>query len=188
MAARGRKQKACHLQWNVGEMLETHLAGKATMKRQNFDASTPPACAEHLHFTLNRETRRAPRLPVARTQMAWEDADQVSFAVRGTPTDNPETDHHSPLDRPTPTWGKKKNWVISNKNNKDTRERGWGTLSAEEWGRGIPHRAVNKQARRAREGGSAAKAQQLGVGNLVRVAEGGKLHWTGEKTHLPRDL
>jgi hypothetical protein len=38
-------------------MLEIHLAGKATEKRQNFDASTPPACTEHLHFTLNRETR-----------------------------------------------------------------------------------------------------------------------------------
>jgi hypothetical protein len=57
-------------------MLETHLAGKATEKRQNFDPSTPPACTEHLHFTFNGETRRAPRLPqVAHTQMAWEDAD-----------------------------------------------------------------------------------------------------------------
>jgi hypothetical protein len=62
-------------------MLETHLAGKATEKRQNFDPSTPPACTENLHFTLNRETRRAPRLPVARTQMAWEDVEKVSFAV-----------------------------------------------------------------------------------------------------------
>jgi hypothetical protein len=59
-------------------MLETHLAGKATEKRQNFDPSTPPACAEHLHFTLNRETRRAPRPPDAHAQMAWEDVDKVS--------------------------------------------------------------------------------------------------------------
>jgi hypothetical protein len=57
-------------------MLETHLAGKATEKRQNFDLSIPPPCTEHLHFTLIRETRRAPRLPpVTHTQMAWEDAD-----------------------------------------------------------------------------------------------------------------
>jgi hypothetical protein len=57
-------------------MLETHLAGKATEKRQNFDPSTPPACTENLHFTLNGETRRAPRPPpVACPQMAWEDAD-----------------------------------------------------------------------------------------------------------------
>jgi hypothetical protein len=57
-------------------MLETHLAGKATEKRQNCDPSTPPACTEHLHFMLNGETRRAPRpLPDAHTQMAWEDAD-----------------------------------------------------------------------------------------------------------------
>jgi hypothetical protein len=61
MAARGRKQKACFLQWNLGEMLETHLTGKATQKRQNFDPSTPPACAENLHFTLKGETRRAPQ-------------------------------------------------------------------------------------------------------------------------------
>jgi hypothetical protein len=59
-------------------MLETHLAGKATEKRQNFDLSTPPACTENLHFTLNGETRRAPRPPDTHTQMAWEDADKVS--------------------------------------------------------------------------------------------------------------
>jgi hypothetical protein len=35
-------------------MLETHFAGKITKKRQNFDPSTPPADAENLHFTLNR--------------------------------------------------------------------------------------------------------------------------------------
>jgi hypothetical protein len=40
-------------------MLETHLAGKATEKRQNFDPSTPPACTENLHYTLNGENRRA---------------------------------------------------------------------------------------------------------------------------------
>jgi hypothetical protein len=59
-------------------MLETHLAGKTTKKRQNFDPSTSPACAEHLHFTLNGETRRAPGLPDAHAQTAWEDADKVS--------------------------------------------------------------------------------------------------------------
>jgi hypothetical protein len=57
-------------------MLETHLAGKATEKRQNFDPYTPPGSAEHLHFMLNGETRRAPGLPPdACTQTAWEDAD-----------------------------------------------------------------------------------------------------------------
>jgi hypothetical protein len=60
-------------------MLETHLAGKATEKRQNFDPSKPPACTKHLHFTLNREIRRAPRPPPdAHAQMAWEDMDKVS--------------------------------------------------------------------------------------------------------------
>jgi hypothetical protein len=59
-------------------MLETHLAGKTTKKRQNFDPSTPPGGAENLHFMLNRETRRAPGPPVAHAQMAWEDTDKVS--------------------------------------------------------------------------------------------------------------
>jgi hypothetical protein len=59
-------------------MLETHLAGKTTQKRQNIDLSTPPAGAEHLHFMLNGETRRAPGPPVAHAQTAWEDADKVS--------------------------------------------------------------------------------------------------------------
>jgi hypothetical protein len=60
-------------------MLEIHLTGKATEKRQKFDPSTPPACAEHLHFMLNREIRRAPRLqPDAGAQMTWKDADKVS--------------------------------------------------------------------------------------------------------------
>jgi hypothetical protein len=62
-------------------MLETHFAGIITEKRYNFDPSTLPASAENLHFMLNGETRRAPGLPVARAQTAWEDADKVSFAV-----------------------------------------------------------------------------------------------------------
>jgi hypothetical protein len=56
--------------------LETHLTGKTTKKRQNFDSSTTPACAEHLHFTLNGETRRDPKMPPDTSiQTAWEDAD-----------------------------------------------------------------------------------------------------------------
>jgi hypothetical protein len=62
-------------------MLETHLAVKTTEKRQNSDPSTPPDCAEHLHFTLNGETRRAPGLPVTPAQTAWEDVNKVSLAV-----------------------------------------------------------------------------------------------------------
>jgi hypothetical protein len=41
----------------------------------------------------------------------------VSEVVRGTSTDNPGPVEHSPLDRPTPTREKKRNLVISNKNN-----------------------------------------------------------------------
>jgi hypothetical protein len=68
MVARGRKQKTCLLKRNLGETLETHLEGKATKKRQNSDPSTPPACAENLHNTLNGETRRAPgcQMPMPR--------------------------------------------------------------------------------------------------------------------------
>jgi hypothetical protein len=57
-------------------MLDIHLTGKTTKKRQNFDISTPPACTEHLHFTLKGETRRAPMLPPdASAQKAWEHVD-----------------------------------------------------------------------------------------------------------------
>jgi hypothetical protein len=45
MATRGRKQKACFLKQNLGEMLEKQFAGKTTKKRKNSDTSTPPACA-----------------------------------------------------------------------------------------------------------------------------------------------
>jgi hypothetical protein len=56
--------------------LQIHLTGKTTKKRKNFDPSTPPACTEHLHFTLNGETRAAPWLPPdAGIQTAWEDVD-----------------------------------------------------------------------------------------------------------------
>jgi hypothetical protein len=43
-------------------MLDIHLTDKTTEKRQNFDPSTPLACAQHLHFMLNGETRKAPGL------------------------------------------------------------------------------------------------------------------------------
>jgi hypothetical protein len=57
-------------------MLETHLADKASKNRQNFDPTTPPACAENLHFMLNGQTRRAPVPPAdSSTQTAWKDVD-----------------------------------------------------------------------------------------------------------------
>jgi hypothetical protein len=90
-------------------MLETHFAGIITEKRHNFDPSTPPTGTENLHFTLNGETRRAPRPPVTGAQTAWEDVDQVSFAVRSTPTDKPGSEQHSLLNRLTSTRGKKRN-------------------------------------------------------------------------------
>jgi hypothetical protein len=62
-------------------MPETHFAGIITEKRHNFDSSTPPTGAENLHYMLNGETRRASGQPVTGAQTAWEDADQVSFAV-----------------------------------------------------------------------------------------------------------
>jgi hypothetical protein len=70
------------------------------------------------------------------------------------------------------------------------RERGWGTLSAEDWGKGILPGTVNKQARQAGEApaGAGVCAQQPGAGKLVRVEEGGKLHRRGGKTHFPHEL
>jgi hypothetical protein len=71
-------------------------------------------------------------------------------------------------------------------------ERGWGALSAEDWGKGTLPRTVNKQARQAREplvgvrAGHAPSNQERG--KLVRVAEGGKLHRKRGKTHFPREL
>jgi hypothetical protein len=48
---------------------------------------------------------------------------------------------------------------------------------------------INKlgQAGEAPEG-AGARAQQPGAGKLVRVAEGGKLHRRGGKTHFPHEL
>jgi hypothetical protein len=69
-------------------------------------------------------------------------------------------------------------------------ERGWGALSAKDWGKGILPGTVNKQAGQAGEAlvGAGACAQQPGAGKLVRVAEGGKVHRRGGKTHIPRQL
>jgi hypothetical protein len=50
-------------------MLEIHLAGKNTKKRQKFDSSTPSSHAYHHHFTLNGEIKKAPghrQMPVPR--------------------------------------------------------------------------------------------------------------------------
>jgi hypothetical protein len=69
-------------------------------------------------------------------------------------------------------------------------ERGWGTLSTEDWGKGILPETINKQAGQAREAlvGAGVRTQQPGAGKLVRVEEGGKLHRRGGKTHFPREL
>jgi hypothetical protein len=37
-------------------------------------------------------------------------------------------------------------------------------------------------------GRSSSTTQQSGVGKLVKVADGGKLHRRGGKTHFPREL
>jgi hypothetical protein len=69
-------------------------------------------------------------------------------------------------------------------------ERGWGALSAEDWGKGTLPGTVNKQAGLAEEtlAGIRVHAQQPGARKLVRVVEGGKLHRRGGKTHFPREL
>jgi hypothetical protein len=69
-------------------------------------------------------------------------------------------------------------------------DRGWGALSAKDWEKGILPGTVNKQPGLAREApvGAGVHAQQPGVGKLVRVEEGGKLHRRGGKTHFPCKL
>jgi hypothetical protein len=69
-------------------------------------------------------------------------------------------------------------------------ERGWGTLSTKDWGKGILPGTVNKQAGRAGEAlaGAGVHIQQPGAGKLVRVTEGGKLHRRGGKTHFLHEL
>jgi hypothetical protein len=70
---------------------------------------------------LNRETRRAPAPPDTSSQTAWEDADHnMSEVACNTTTDNPGPDQYSPMDRLTPTQGKKKKNRI--KNNEDKRD------------------------------------------------------------------
>jgi hypothetical protein len=63
-------------------------------------------------------------------------------------------------------------------------------MSAEEGVRGILPGTVNKKAGQAGEAlaEAAAHAQQPGAGKPVRVAEGGKLHRRGGKTHFPCEL
>jgi hypothetical protein len=69
-------------------------------------------------------------------------------------------------------------------------ERGWGALSAEDWGKGILPGTVNEQAGQAGEPllRAGMRAQQPGAGKLVREVEGGKLHRRGGKTHFPCEL
>jgi hypothetical protein len=69
-------------------------------------------------------------------------------------------------------------------------ERGWGALSAEDWGKGILPGIVNIQVGWIGEAvaGVGVHAQKPEVGELLRVAEGGKLHRKGGKTHLPCEL
>jgi hypothetical protein len=64
-------------------------------------------------------------------------------------------------------------------------------LSNEDWGKGILPGTVNKQAGQAGEAlvrRAGARTQQPGMGKLLRLLEGGKLHRKGGKTHFPCEL
>jgi hypothetical protein len=63
-------------------------------------------------------------------------------------------------------------------------------MSSEEGGgESLPELQINKPCM-AREAplGVGGGSQQPGDGNLVRVAEGGKFHRRGGKTHFPSEL
>jgi hypothetical protein len=66
-------------------------------------------------------------------------------------------------------------------------QRGWDTLSAKEEGRSNSSQKC-KLTSRLEKAGVVTHAQQPGVGKLVRVAEGGKLHRRVGKTHFPCEL
>jgi hypothetical protein len=55
-------------------MLESHLAGKATEKRQNFNPSTHLHRTSPLHVEQRNQEVPGP-LPDTHAQMAWEDTD-----------------------------------------------------------------------------------------------------------------
>jgi hypothetical protein len=71
MAIRGRKQKVCFLKETLREMLEIHLAGKNTKKRQNSDTSTLSA---HTYPPYHVKWRNQEGSHAARCQLypAWE--------------------------------------------------------------------------------------------------------------------
>jgi hypothetical protein len=75
MAARGEEAESMPPKVKSWRDAGDTLYRKTTENRQNCDSSTPPACTEHLHLTLNGETKRAPALPDASIQTTWEEAD-----------------------------------------------------------------------------------------------------------------
>jgi hypothetical protein len=89
--------------------------------------------------------------------------------AQGTPANNTGPDQHSPLNRLTPTQGKKekKQTIINNK--KKTHSKEGGAPSVPKRGGAIPHRTVNKQASWRNQEWQ-PQPRNLGAGNLVTVA------------------
>jgi hypothetical protein len=127
---------------SYSEILERHWRHTLQAKPQRRCKTLTPPHLQPVQSTpihVNGDTRRAPGPPDAHAQMAWEDVDKVSLAVCSTPTKKPGPDQHSPLDRPTSTQRKKRNWVISKKNNKDMGKR-VGCTECQRLGEGNPSR------------------------------------------------
>jgi hypothetical protein len=82
---------------------------------------------------------------------------------------------------------KKEKVVINNKNKRHLAKR-VGCPEHRRGGRRIPPRSVNKQARPGWRGSGGSGGMRPAMGKLVTVAEGGKLHRRGGKTHLSREL
>jgi hypothetical protein len=96
-------------------MLETHLAGKTTKKRQHFE--TPDPQASH-SFSMSHYTEKQGGLPHCQTlapnllERCRPTGEQISSLWY--PTANPGINQHSPLDSLTPTLGKKTEQKIKN--------------------------------------------------------------------------
>jgi hypothetical protein len=88
-------------------MRETDFEGKITEKRQNCDPLHNSSRRRESPLLVKQRNKEGLRPPVA--QMAWEDADKVSFTGLQYSNRQAWARAAESLHRPTPTRGKKRN-------------------------------------------------------------------------------